>query len=203
MADLRKRTALHSISAKFKPDANPIDGAEAALNNLEIAWTNDVLEGDTVLSSVPHRRALMDFEFGDLPQEIGMTLAQLFGVAAVDQITLLTAANAGLVAANTAAASVIAALNDSNADLVNELADTRGALDRTQGQLLAAVGESTRLGQELGQSQGQLLAAVGEITRLGQDLVQARATIESLKAQLAANAAPVAQTTEVPSDATA
>lgn len=88
----RERTSLLSIAAKFKPDINPLDPAEAALSNLEIAWSNDVLRDEVVISSVPHRRALMDFEFGDLPQEIGMTLSQLFGAAAVDQITLLTSA---------------------------------------------------------------------------------------------------------------
>ena len=117
----RERLALHSISAKFKPDINPLDPAEAALNNLEIAWSNDVLKDEVVISSMPHRRALMDFEFGELPQEIGMTLAQLFGVAAVDQITLLTAANLEL-------QNRIAALEADNAELQNNVLALNTAL---------------------------------------------------------------------------
>lgn len=109
----RERMALSSIAAKFKADINPLDPAESALSNLEIAWSNDVLRDEVVISSIPHRRALMNFEFGELPQEIGMTLAQLFGVAAVDQITLLTAANLQL-------SQRIAELEAANAQLVQQ-----------------------------------------------------------------------------------
>lgn len=174
----RERMSLLSIAAKFNPDINPLDPAESALSNLEIAWSNDVLRDEVVISSVPHRRALMNFEFGDLPQEIGMTLSQLFGAAAVDQVTLLTSANAGLVAANTAAAQEIAELNGANSALANELADKQQALD---------------------QAQTQLLAAVGEVTRLGAALEQANAIIAALQAGKAAQAA-AATTAEAPSD---
>ena len=91
MSIFTERTTLHSIEAQFNPEINPLDPAEAALRNLNIAWANEVLKDGVIISSVPHRRSLMNFEFGELPQEIGLTLAQLFGVVSVDQITLLTA----------------------------------------------------------------------------------------------------------------
>lgn len=137
----RERTSLYSIAAKFNPDINPLDPAEAALNNLEIAWANEVLRDDVVISSVPHRRALMNFEFGELPQEIGMTLSQLFGAAAVDQITLLTAANLQLT-------QRIAELEAANSELVQQRdASTANTieLENTVATLNASVNDLTNM----------------------------------------------------------
>lgn len=148
MPVFRERMSLHSIAAKFNPDINPLDPAESALSNLEIAWSNDVLRDEVVISSVPHRRALMNFEFGDLPQEIGMTLGQLFGVAAVDQITLLTSANRNLTEANTDLVALVQEKDQQIADLMQQLAGLQGVIANYESEALSRVAELVNGGGE-------------------------------------------------------